>query len=316
MSRWGKRSAIGSLLGLVLAALVLVVVNAIDYAPYGLALRRVHKLNSKELIALAAACARYEKGGHQRLLNGEIPPEFHALKPVRVSIYPGSSDISLLEHGYNRYVFLRVSTSPVNQEITLVSCCGSRQLSQTLWEKDPELTRRLQPSGRILTIAEWKMHSTREWIVLPTRLLVVDRRSYVGGSDQIACEVPLNAEQRTLIENKILCLGAEVRGQAFDAGASDGIGLRVSFSPDGKPNQGTDIVLQNAWREELAPLVQAVSQVTDKEHRITFPDEIKRMDILQGRPPTIMSLKEYDRVRSGIRLPWWSWWPRMMDNTD
>src|SRR5438876_6685661 len=105
--RWLARWTIGSVICLYLILLVMVAVNAIDYAPYGLALRRANKLKIADLEKLAAACTRYEKEGHQRLFGDAIPAAFRALKPVRVSIYPGCSDISLLEHGDDRYVFLR-----------------------------------------------------------------------------------------------------------------------------------------------------------------------------------------------------------------
>lgn len=310
--RWLARWLIGSVVCLGLFAVGLVAVNAIDYAPYGLALRRAEKLTQADLGSLAAACTRYEKRGHQRLFGDDIPADFRELNPVRVSIYPGSSDISLLEKGDNRYVFIRVSTSPENQEIDLVSYSGTKQESRRLWEKHPEFTRRLNPIGRIVTIAQWDMHSGREWIVLQDRLLVIDRHTTVGGSDQIAANFPLKAEDRSAIENAIVSLPAEVRGRAFDAGAMDGISLRVSFSSDGTPNQSTDIVLENTWRGELNELVDVVSKAVVNAPAIPFREIVQRMDILEGQPPPIdLPLPEYERRRWGIRLPWWCWWPRL-----
>ena len=161
------------------------------------------------------------------------------------------------------------------------------------------------------------MHSGREWIVLQDQVLVVDRNTKVGGADQIAAKYPLNAKTRIGIENAISNLSPEVRGRAFDAGAMDGIGLRVSFAPDGSANQNTDIVLENTWRGELGELVEVISQAAGNEHAIPFPGIIERMDILQGQPPPInLPLPEYDRRRWGTRLPWWCWWPRLITNAE
>lgn len=148
--RWMTRWAIGSVVCLFLIALALVAANAIDYTPFGLALRRANKLSVADLERLAAACTQYEKGGHQRLFDDAIPADFRALKPVRVSVYPGSSDISLLEKGDDRYIFIRVSTSAENQEIDLISYSGRKQENQRLWEKHPELTRRLNPVSTVI----------------------------------------------------------------------------------------------------------------------------------------------------------------------
>lgn len=68
VNRW----AIGSVACLVLIALVLAVVNAIDCAPYGLALRRANKLKAEDLTALAVACTRYEKGGHSIAVSSDL----------------------------------------------------------------------------------------------------------------------------------------------------------------------------------------------------------------------------------------------------
>lgn len=309
---WLARWAIGSLVCLVLIAIGMALLNAIDYAPYGLALRRAERITQAELESLAAACTRYEQRGGQRLLGNEIPADLRTLKPVCVSIYPGCTDIILLEMGDERYIFIRVSTSAENQEIDLASYNGRKHESRRLWEKHPEFTRRLNPVGRIVTIAQWDMHSGREWIVLPDQLVVIDRITTVGGSDQIASKRPLNVDERNEIENAIVNLPAEIRGRAFDAGGADGIGMRVSFSSDGTPNETTDIVLQNIWRRELSELIEMISKAAGTEHAIPFPGIVERMDILKGQPvPINLPLDEYDRRGWGNRLPWWCWWPRL-----
>jgi hypothetical protein len=294
----------------VLIAVVLGIVNLIDYAPYGLALRRVRQLTAEDLAALAAACTRHETRGHQRLFGQEIPAEFRALKPVRVSIYPGSSDISLLGKE-ERYVFLRVSTSKENQDIHLVSSSGRRQRQKLLWETNPEFTRRVNPVGRLVTVSQWGLHDSREWIVLADRLLVIDRNSYVGGSDAIVADYPLRDTDREAIRGAIATLPSSVRGQAFDSGVMDGIGLKVSFSADGSPNNETDILLQNVWRSEVETLLNAISAVAGKDHWIGFASSIEQMDFIRSRPEaTSMSLADYEELYNAMPLPWWCWWPR------
>lgn len=309
--RWAQW-AIRTAFCLVLIAIGLIVANVGDYAPYGLALRRATKLTNTELESLAGACTRHEQGGHQRFFGHDIPVEFRRLKPVSVSIYPDCSDITLLEKGDVRYIFIRVSTSAVNQEIDLVSYNGTAQESRRLWEKHPELTRRLNPAGRVVTVTQSNMSSSRDWIVLKDRLLVVDRQMTAGGSDQIAAELPLKAEDTRVIENSIANLPDKTRGHAFDAGVMDGVGLRVSFASDGSPNQNTDIVLANTWRGELGELIEAISQPAGNEYAIPFRGIIERMGITQGRPPPIsLPLREYDQRSWGTILPWWCWWPRL-----
>lgn len=309
--RWWTYSAVG----LVLVALGLALVNAIDYAPYGLAMRRAATLPDADLESLAGTCTRYEQRGHQRLFGNDIPADFRHLKPVRVSIYPGSSDISLLENGDERYVFIRVSTSAENQTIDLVSFNGRQQESRRLWEKRPDFTRRLNPLGRVVTVAQWDMRSGREWIVLPDVFLVIDRSTTAGGSDQVVTERSLAAEERAAIQHAIARLPPGVRGRAFDAGVIDGIGLRISFSTDGAPNSGTDIVLENTWRSELDGLINSISKAAGNDHAIPFADVVRRMESQHGRSvATSLPLREHESRLWSVQLPWWCWWPRFQGN--
>jgi hypothetical protein len=153
-----------------------------------------------------------------------------------------------------------------------------------------------------------------EWIVLPTRLLVVERVYTTGGSDRIVADVELDAEQRGAIEGAVAGLGMNVRGHAFDSGVTDGISLRVSLSSDGSPNPSTDIVLENTRREEIEPLLQAISKVADKQHAIRFSDFVRQREgMMYGFPETpvvALPLEEFERRRNQSPLPWWCWWPR------
>lgn len=290
---------------------VLAAVNIVDALPFCLAVRRIHRMSSAEVKDLAAACSRLEPGGHQRWLKPDIPEAFRALKPVRVSIYPGSSDISLFEKDDMLYVFLRVATTPDNQKVECVSSGPNGQHFHVLWQRDPPRAAQSQPMNRIVTVTESTMHSSRHWIVLPQEIVAVESPYSVGAADAIT-RWPLNEQARAEIDAAIGGISSEIRGHAFDLGAADGRNLRVTFTPSG--DAGTDdIVLCNAWRPELAPLVEAISRVADQEHKIRFAEYIERSEREFSEPPRIqvMTLRAFNRRQNWIPLPWWRLWPRL-----
>lgn len=311
---WLKRWFLGGVATLALFAVGIVVVNIVDGFPFWRALHRIRQLDTPRLEALAAACTRYEKQGRQQWEGAAIPAEFRALKPVRVSIHPGSSDITLFERDDTIYVLLRIATNPTNQVIG-VSYRTERQHTATLWERNPEITRRLQPVDRLVTVWQYQMHSAREWIVRPAELLVIDRGLAVGVADQIVGTFPLAADQRAAIAAAIGGIGPELRGLAFDAGALDGIHLSVSLTPDGRDPE--TVVLANTWREELQPLLDAITRVAGKEYAIDFPERVRQSEKEFGdasdsvRSVLVTDIRDYYRIKSRIPLPWWRLWPRI-----
>jgi hypothetical protein len=307
---WLNRWFWGGLATLTLFAFGLAVANLVDGFPFWVARHRVRQLDQPALAALAAACTRYEKSGHQRLFENDIPSEFRSLKPVRVSFYPGSSDISLFERDDLMYLFLRVSTDSDNQTIYCVSAPPYSQRSETLWEKNPRTTAQLQPPNRIVSVRQSEMHSDREWIISERELIVF------GNGDRRAARVWLTAEQCTEIESAIRALGPEVRGRAFDSGGMDGIRLYLSFTPTGEGDDA--VLLANTWREELGPLIEAINRVAGPEHVIDFPSRIVNWE--DRIPPDLVAkirqgvpMAEYNRRQNRPPpLPWWCLWPRLV----
>jgi len=310
--RWARRWFRGGLIVAAGFAAVLAVVNMVDALPFCLAVRRIHRLSGAEVKDLAAACSRLEPGGHQRWLKPDIPPAFGALKPVRVDIYPGASDISLFEKDDDTlYVFLRVETTPDNQRVECVSSGPDGQHFHVLWQRDPLRAAQSRPMNRIVTVTESTMHSSRHWIVLPHEIVAVESPYSVGAADAIT-RWPLDERARAAIGAAMGEIGSEIRGHAFDLGAADGIGLRVTFAATGDAGPD-DIVLRNTWRPELAPLVDAISGVAGADHRIRFAGYIQRRDREFPQPPRIqvMTLREFNRRQNWIPLPWWRLWPRL-----
>ena len=88
--------------------------------------------------------------------------------------------------------------------------------------------------------------------------------------------------------------------------------LRLSFTPDGSRSDDIELrnTLRNTWREEIGPLIEAISDVTGKDHAITFPDMVRNQD--QGRieHQEVLTWSEQDR-RNRVPAPWWRLWPRL-----
>jgi hypothetical protein len=319
--RWAARWYWGSAIGLTLVALGLFVVNVVDYLPYRLALRRVERLDPEALRAIGDACIREEQLGHREVSGDEIPREFRSLKPLRISFDPRSTEVQLQETIYSNpfgryrgydltlYVFLKISTTSENQIITCVSNGRGKQTMRTLWERHPDVSRRVDPKDRIVTVTQMEMHSQREWIVRPAELLVVDRPYTVGSGPAIAARIPLEPKQRTEIESAIASIDSQTRGHLFDSGALDGILLRISFAADGS-HRNDDVELDNVWRDEAAPLTNAISAAAGPAYVIRFPEIVQEMNADQHFTPIIMTWEEHERREFSV-FPWWCFWPRL-----
>lgn len=313
--RWSLRWARGALALAAAFVAVLAIVNAVDAFPFRRAVRKAQGLSVADLQALADACERYEQGGHRRWegLDAPFPPEFQALKPVRVSIYPGCSDISLFERGDAAYVFLRVRTTASNQDVTYVSSGFEGQHNVTLWQRSPAESDRLRFRERLVTLSQVRhLDSWRTWVVRPNAITVINGDGRAGTAPQIAAHFPLSAAQRRALEDAVIRLPAEVRGHAFDAGAMDGVSLLAALTPDGEAGPN-DIVLNNAWRVELQPLLDAVNAVTGPSHAIAYPEWIAQQarpfDDRNAPPSMSIPLQEYNRRMNWLPTPWWCFWP-------
>jgi len=291
------------------------VVNLVDYFPYQRAVARVGRLDEKALRAIAEVCVLKEKAGYQRLLGKDIPEEFSALKPVCVSFDPGSTDIALWEPNDFAYIFLRVSTSLKNQTIVAVDADYRRQHSRTLWERNPEFTKSVNPSNRIVTLTILGMHSSQEWILQPDALLCINQSYANSQADEISTRVVITPEQLAEFQNAILSLGPDIRGHAFDPGGADGVILNVSFQSEGQGDE--DIILARTWREELRPLVNAIVHTAGSKDTAHLQDCVAWVSNEDHRyPATDYSLARYRHRMSDIPLPWWRIWPRFIHPKD
>lgn len=212
--------------GVLVATFGLGTVNVVSYWQFRRAWDVAERLSEDELRQIASACAEAEKDGHQRMGAKEVPAALRKLRPSSVSFYPGSSDIRLYEIAEDG-IWMRVNTSKDNQQIVLISSLFVPQRQVALWHKDRNLAQRLEPAGRIITISEYRMHATREWIMLPAEIRVIDRPHQVDGSDAVAASVSLTTETRNRITAAIARLPAGMRGRHFTSGALDGVSLRL-----------------------------------------------------------------------------------------
>jgi len=291
------------------------VVNLVDYIPYQRAMARVEHLDEKALRAITDVCALREKAGHQRLFGKDIPQEFSALKPVRVSFYPGCTDIALWEPNDFAYVFLRVSTRPKNQVIEAVDADYRRQHSRTLWERNPEFTKSVNPSNRIVTLAIMGMNSSQEWILQPDALLCINRSYSSWQADEISARVVITPGQLAEFQNAILSLGSDIRGHAFDPGGADGVTFNVSFRSGGQGDD--DIILARTWREELRPLVNAIVRTAGNEDTANLQQCVAWVTNEDHQfPATDYPLARYRHRLSDLPLAWWRIWPRFIHPQD
>jgi hypothetical protein len=290
-------------------------VNLVDYFPYQRAIARLERLDEKAFRAITEVCALREKSGHQRLFGKDIPEEFSALKPTRVSFYPGSTDIELWEPNDFAYVFLRVSTNLKNQTIVAVDADYRRQHSRTLWERNPEFTKSVNPSNRIVTLRILSMHSSQEWILQPDALLCINRSYASGQADEISARVVITPDQLSEFQNAILALGPDIRGHAFDPGGADGVTFNVSFQSAGQGDD--DVILARTWREELRPLVNAIVQTAGNKDTAQLQDYVAWVsDEAHRFPATDYPLARYRRRMSDMPLHWWRIWPRFIHPQD
>lgn len=181
-----------------------------------------------------------------------------------------------------------------------------------LWHKNPEYHERRNPTNRLLTISEYRRHGGREWIVLPQEIRVIDRHHSVGADDPIAAVVPLSESNRRKITEAIAGIPASIRGHEYTSGAMDGIGLHFAFAADGR-RQRDDIRLSNTWREELGPLIDAVSDCVSANDAIGFKAAITQDRFYDPKQQSSFTWAELDaREKRWMPLPWWCVWPRLL----
>lgn len=281
--------------------------NTADFIHYRAAVRRATGLSPAQIAALAERCASISK--HERFENGGWPAEFAPLHPLTVSIGPGLSYASLYELG-DIYFEFRVETTPHDQRIYFFTNSDGPQKTTLVWDKNPEFTRRANPTGRIVTLSGYGLNYGQDWIVLPDRVLVTERPGTAGSEDSVV-SVPLDANSAASIKRLVADLHRRLGGKMYEGGGYDGLGMAVHFSPSGAPALD-DVAVHCAWVDEISPLVDAISKVTTEAP----PAELRRRiislreDAPPGSPgPMIRTIAEARVEWAGRpRLPWWCVW--------
>jgi hypothetical protein len=323
---WLKRAGWALVSLSIVAVVVFVSVNVYGYMRFQRAWHIGDRLSPDDLNQIAAACAEVEKGGHQGLTADEVPAPLRKLNILEGNFYPGSSDLLLYkfresDDNEELGVTMRISTSKQDQQIEVFTDLLVPQGQAVLWHKNPEYAKRHNPNDRLLTISEYYLPNGdgHDWIVLPEEVRVLDRHPYVGRDDAVVATVPLSELNQRKIAEAIAAVPASVRGRQYDCGIIDGTQLNVSFASDGRRQSG-DIRLSNTWREELGPLLNAVSACLPTEDAIRFKAEITReqardrfFDPKLQHSNTWAELDARDKRWTWKALPWWCVWPRLLN---
>lgn len=296
---------------LVLAVFAFVGANVTDYLRFTRAVGRATWLTENQLRAIADRSRQIPK---LEILKGKnIPLEFLSLRPVRVIAEQSYTGATLYNLG-ELYVDFSVHTSPSNQQVLFSTNEAGYPRSQILWQRDPELAKRLSPDHRLITI----QHESREWIVFSKQILVIDRPSRLVPEERIVASVPLSPEDRLAIGETIRAIPPSSRGKSYRAqGIMHGSFLAVRFAENGERSYD-DIETEAAWTDMLEPLLNTVSKFVPKEHQITFKQAVfERNPDPQHNPIIVMSLREFDeKFYPRPKTPWWCVWRSFIGRND
>lgn len=312
-----KKIALTGLVLLGAAIIAFVTPNAVDYYRYHRAIWRLEHLSEAQLRAIGNKAAKIAGPTH-----GSNPTGFEALGPVKfASLYPGSSDFLLYELNAPEsvyrdggvYLYLRISTSPSNQEIMYFTNSEGKQRTKVLWNRNPDFVRKHSPGNRLLTVTDWGLHDGQSWVVLRDRILVISENGQEGAEHAIIGEAPLDQAALDRIQAVLAGLPSDYRGKVYLAdGVHDGSNLHISFDPGGK-ERADDVNIRNTWVEEFRPLLTTVSELSPKDHPITFIEAVTSDENLRRHPTTVRTKAEQDRRDWGEPdTPWWCVWRKWL----
>ncbi|HEY0967367.1 MAG TPA: hypothetical protein VGD88_08265 [Opitutaceae bacterium] len=298
------------------AVLAFVGANVVDYVRFHAAFRRVERVSASDWKAMADRL-RDLTGPYQ----GDPLRDFAMLKPIKANIWSGGGDLLLYElspaspryEGEGIYLYARISNSERNAVALYFTNFEGKQRTRILWNRDPELTRTFSPVGRIVTLTDWSMHGSRDWIVLEDRIMVIDRSGSMR-DPVIVGETKLEADGLSKIRAVIKALPVEVRGKDFRHDhTSDGFKFEISFDSDGQETPDR-IRVSNAWVEQLLPLLTTISELAPKDCPVEFVRNPDVQDHLKDKPVTIRMLAEAEAFEwPKPRLPYWCVWRSWLD---
>ncbi|MCX6951777.1 MAG: hypothetical protein NTV51_06375 [Verrucomicrobia bacterium] len=307
----GKRIARGLVALAVLTVSLVAIANVYDYFAFRSALARVEQLTDADKLEIGDFYLNAKTA--LRFSGEDSPAPLKRLKPVKGNISPRfhDGDVLLYERG-EIYLWLRIATSPNNQQILYFTNSARSQKARNIWHRNPEFIRRVSPSGRRATVSRWDMSDCRRWIVLDDRIMVVDVSGRSGGEDIIQATAKLEPEGLRQILELIDSTKKKAGGMDFRTEGMDGLQLYITFNPDGSGGQ-EGISISNAQVPEVTPLLDLISQLGPKEYPIEFDRIVSQDDRFPKAPIIRRSLREREKLDwPEPKTPWWCVWRKLV----
>jgi len=282
---------------------ILTSLNVVDYAMFRWALHRLNGLGREQIVAIADRVRDVKEP--RRYAHGDWPVEFAPLKPKVVQVAPGYSYVSLYERG-EIYLELAIVTEERSQSAFFFTNCDGPQKEVHLWRNPPATTTVIRPQP-LVTLHEYSMGWSRDWVVLPDRVQVIGTKSDdPRARTAMLAEAILSPTDIMKIATIVTDVKARIGGRAFMAPVADGLAVLVHFGSSDIPAPD-DILLHNAWTAQAQPLFAAVCDRLPLEFQSDFARRIEDHGQDFGRLP--IDVRRIAEIREEHpRLPWWCVW--------
>ncbi|PTX94607.1 hypothetical protein DB354_12820 [Opitutus sp. ER46] len=280
--------------------------NLVDYLNFRASLRRIQGLGEGQIAAMAER-VRDEKEP-RRYTQGRWPAEFALLNPQVVHMAPGYSYAPLYRRG-DIYLEFAIETDGNRQSAFFFTNCDGPQKEVSLWCSAPAAV----PTGPqpLVRLHQYSMHWSRDWIVLPDRVVVIGTKDDDPRSKPtLLAEAALSPDDSVRIAAIIADTRGRLGGRAFMAPVCDGLAVSIHFGPMEGPAPD-DILLHNAWTEHARPLFAAVCDRLPAEFRSDFASRIAGRQEDWG-PMPVQVLRISDVRDEHPRVPWWCAWPDLL----
>jgi len=227
----------------------------------------LQQVTPEQYAAMAKLCDVKDKHFRKEYRGAAIPPEFAVLGCERVSLSWGCCDI-YFDVKAVEYAFLRIGTSPRNQIATMVVDYYGGQKQRVVWIKDPAAEEPFHPKGRVLTVHVTSFGFGSELVITESAILAIQRNGLAGGQDEIVAQRKLTPTEVQRVKDAIARISKTSLGKAYVAtDILDGGGMTFGFSSDGT-RSSQDIVLGNAWCDDVAELTKVVQKLAPGKFRL------------------------------------------------
>lgn len=320
LPRWPKWLGRG-LLVLGASLLVVAAANLVSYLRFKQAWNLDLRVDEAGLRKLVDEAVRGEAEGGSKTTGADVPEAFRKIGARTVSFSPGTTDAEFyrLSGTQHLVIWMRIKTAPDDPSVTLISNLHVPQRQKVLWQNPSPRVAAFEPKDWTLILEEnGATHRRRSWIVRPQELRVVDRFHQSPQDDKIVETVALSEEQRHAIEAAAAAIPPSVRGHYFTTDVSDGLSLSISIKDDGTDTKD-GIVLDNAWREEVSPLLHLISSLVMADHAMDFENDVKRKPLPNEPSKAELPQRSYTWAewhalqRRFIGIPWWCVWPWFLE---